>query len=148
VSASASPSSASSPSSSAPPPAPATDARPLARLWGAAAVVALAAAPWADRLAPALPACPLRAALGWPCPTCGSGRALLALAALDPLAALAWNPLAALAAVAFAAGGLAALGRSFAAAPLAEPRELPRAARWALAAAIAGNWLYLALAGR
>jgi hypothetical protein len=112
----------------------------------AAALVLLA--PFAGRLARSLPACPVRALTGWPCPTCGATRAALALADLDLGAAFVWNPLAAAALLLLVAGGLlaaslAALGRL-----PAEPKTLPFAARWAVAAALAANWVYLIWAGR
>lgn len=141
---------ASSPSSPAPPrPATEADARPLARLWGAVALGALALAPFAAELAARLPACPVKRLAGWPCPACGSGRALVALAAFDPLAALISNPLAAVGAVLFLIGGLVALALSFTRWRLPpEPRELPLAARWSVIAALLANWLYLVGAGR
>jgi hypothetical protein len=111
-------------------------------------VALLAATPFATAVAAALPACPVKRLSGWPCPSCGAGRALLALAAGEWGAALAWNPLVAGGGLAFVLGGLLALVRSFRAAPLAEPRELPAPARWGIVAALAGNWLYLIAAGR
>jgi hypothetical protein len=122
--------------------------RAVAFGWAAAVVGACALAPLAPHLLSALPACPLRDATGWPCPGCGSGRSLAALAGLDLLAALRWNPLVAVAALGFGGLGLAAAAAELAARPLAEPRALARATRWSLAAALAGNWLYLFASGR
>jgi hypothetical protein len=57
------------------------------------------------------PSCPFRILTGWICPLCGSLRAIHALLAGDPRAALALNPLTTLAAVA----STAALVHDFAA---------------------------------
>lgn len=46
----------------------------------------------ADRLAAQPSLCPFYLATGTPCPSCGGTRALVHLAAGDPLAALASNP--------------------------------------------------------
>jgi hypothetical protein len=70
-------------------------------LWGAVglatAVVALLA--WATGSI-VLPVCVFKAVTGVPCITCGSTRAIAALAAGEVLAAVRWNPLAAAAALA------------------------------------------------
>jgi len=126
--------------------------RPLSLLWGTVAgtalVVGLGAAPrWASGLA-ALPACPLRGASGWPCPACGSGRALVALSAGQFAAAFAWNPLVVLFALVFVAGGLAAAIAALTGRRLAEPRDLPFVARLTLVAVLGLDWIYLAWAGR
>ena len=59
-------------------------------------VIAALASPvtsWvADRLAAQPSLCPLYLATGTPCPSCGGTRALVHLAAGDPLAALGSNP--------------------------------------------------------
>ena len=120
----------------------------MALLWGATALALLALVPFAPRLAPLLPACPVRSWLAVPCPGCGSGRALLALARFDPLAALAANPLAVLVARAVVVGGLVATVLALAGRLPAEPRTLPRGAGWLAAAALAANWVYLWRSGR
>jgi hypothetical protein len=151
VSAWSSPSAASSPSSPARrPPAPATDGGPraLARLWGGVALALVALAPWAPALAARLPACPVRALTGWPCPTCGATRAALELARFDVAAALAWNPLAAAGWILLVAGGLGAALASFVLPLPAEPRALSVPARFALVGALAANWAYLLWVGR
>ena len=122
--------------------------RGVALGWLAAVGAALALAPFASFLVRHLPPCPLRAAVGIPCPACGSGRALAALTALDPLAALAWNPLAALGALGFATLGVAAAAGELGGRPLVEPRALGGRARAAIILALAANWLYLAWSGR
>jgi hypothetical protein len=121
--------------------------RQLAFLWGGVALACAAAAPFARSLAAEAPACPFRALTGVPCPTCGGTRALLALARLDPAAALYWNPLVALGAMALVAGGLVALARAF------SGKGVPDgpAPRWggALAAlALAANWAFVIAEGR
>lgn len=124
----------------------------LGLLWGAAAASAAAlavAAPGAlARAAGLLPPCPVKALAGVPCPACGSGRALLALARLDLGAALAANPLFAAAALAFLAGGLLALGLALAGRGVPEPRTLSPFARAAIVLAVASNWAWLFLVGR
>ncbi|HSM52071.1 MAG TPA: DUF2752 domain-containing protein [Thermoanaerobaculia bacterium] len=118
-------------------------ARQLAALWGGAALALLALAPLGTRLAAALPACPVHAATGLPCPGCGTTRAALALAAGDPVAALAANPLAALAWAAAIAGGLAALALLALGRPLPSLPGWPERWRWPLALALAADWAYL-----
>lgn len=108
----------------------------------------LALAPLGAGLARALPACPVKRLTGWPCPGCGTTRAALAWAELDPAAAFAANPLAAAGWALLVAGGLAAALASFGGRLPAEPRTLPAAARAALAAAVVANWVYLVWAGR
>jgi hypothetical protein len=114
-------------------------------------VALVALSPLASRLATGLPACPLKSWTGWPCPGCGTTRAALALAELDPVAAFAVSPLAAagwtlLVVGGLAAGGLAVLGVEAPAAPAWTPRRLV-AFRLAAVAALAGNWLYLLASG-
>ena len=79
---------------------------------------------------------------GLPCPTCGATRALLALARLDPVAALAWNPLVTLAVLAFLAGGVVALLRAFGGHGVPDGPP-PRWAGAAAALALAANWAYV-----
>ena len=123
-------------------------ARPLALGWAAIALGGAALLPVLADVAGRLPRCPLRAATGWPCPTCGSGRALAALASGELGAALAANPLVVAVGFAFVGLGVAAGLAELGGRPLAEPRELPRWARLALPAALVANWLYLVGAGR
>jgi hypothetical protein len=122
--------------------------RSLALAWGGASGLALLLTPWAGTFSRTLPACPLRSALGVPCPACGSGRALVALARLEPLAAFGWNPLAALAAMLFVTGGVVAVARELAGRPLVEPRELAPPLRVAVLLGLVANWAYLLWAGR
>jgi len=122
---------------------PDPSARQLAALWGGAAMALLALAPFGPRLAAALPACPVHTLTGLPCPSCGTTRAALALAAGDPLAAFAANPLAALGWLAAIAGGLAALALLAFGRPLPSLPGWPERWRWPLAVALAADWAYL-----
>lgn len=91
-----------------------------------------------------VPACPLRATTGVPCPFCGSTRAFAALAHLDFATALRLNPFVSLAASAAAAGWLWAMRRGAAVSGGPSFDWLARPlGRWLLACALAGNWLYL-----
>lgn len=123
--------------------------RQLGLFWGAVAAALVALSPLAPRLAAGLPACPIKATTGWPCPGCGTTRAALALGDFDPLAAFAVSPLAAAGWVLLIGGGLVAGALALAGIePPALPGWTPRrlaAFRIAAAAAIAGNWMYLVL---
>jgi hypothetical protein len=121
--------------------------RQLGFLWGGAALACAAAAPFAPALALSLPPCLFRELTGIPCPTCGGTRALLALARLDPGAAIAWNPLAAAAAILFVAGGVVALAAALARREVRPPRPTP-VLRAALVLSFAANWLFVVVAGR
>lgn len=122
-------------------------ARQLALLWAGVAVALVALSPLAAALAAGLPPCPFRAWLDLPCPSCGVTRAALALARLDPAAALAVNPLAAIGWVGLVAGGLGAGAAATLGRPLPGLRLRPTPAlRAATALALLGNWVYLILA--
>lgn len=88
--------------------------------------------------------CPVRAAAGIPCPTCGMTRAFVALARGDPGAAVAASPLGALVAAGAWAFAVAAAARLALGAPW--PGLQARAARTAVAAgllALLANWAWL-----
>lgn len=124
----------------------------LGFLWGAAAGLAAALVFLAPgvvaRAQAALPPCPVKAVAGVPCPACGSGRALVALARLDPGRAVRLNPVFALGAFAFLAGGVAAFGLALAGRGVPEPSSLPLAARAFAVLAFAASWAWLVIDGR
>ncbi len=125
-------------------------------IWGSVGTVLLSAALAVVWLAPGmiglLPRCMLKAATGWPCPTCGLTRAAQALAAGQPLEALLSNPLVGLGVVA----GLAYLPYAWLVmAGLVAPVRtgwlrppLAPALRWGALGVVALNWVFLAAAGR
>jgi len=122
--------------------APAHSERRLAGLlWGGAALVVMLAAPLLPFLARAVPACPFKSLTGIPCPFCGTTRAGLALARIEPLHAVVHYPLQSAAWIAFLAGGLWFGARAVAGRPLAALRISPRA-WWAVAVLWAANWIY------
>ncbi len=116
--------------------------RQLAALWGAVALALIALSPLAPAIAGGLWSCPFKGLFGIPCPTCGTGRAALALARFDPVGALVSYPLPALAWTAFIALGLAAGWRAWQGKPLPRIRRLPVWSRIAIIAAVAANWAY------
>jgi hypothetical protein len=89
--------------------------------------------------------CYFRAFTGWPCMTCGSTRALGALARLDLAGALAANPLAVVVGVTIGLWGLAdlALAPSRRALSVEVSPALARALRVGVVLAVAANWIYL-----
>ncbi|HOJ23303.1 MAG TPA: DUF2752 domain-containing protein [Armatimonadota bacterium] len=116
----------------------------------AAAAVVIAAL---KLLAPygALPPCLFRMLTGWPCPSCGGTRCVLALTALDLPGAAANNPLVLLAAVGLAVALLLDAGERILHRPLLSPEPLlrrPAVARTLAVALVLANWVYLILAER
>lgn len=66
-------------------------------IWSLVGLIALCGIPgWVWLFGPPPLRCHFHDLLGIPCLTCGSTRALLALARLHPLEAIRWNPLCAL----------------------------------------------------
>jgi hypothetical protein len=122
------------------------------RVWllvglGAAATAALAL--YGLGLPPVV--CPLRAATGMPCPTCGGTRAVAALLAGHPAAALAWNPLLTGAAGAWAVFAIYAAWVILTGRPRLRVRLAARdlvAARIAAAGITLAGWAYLVAVGR
>ena len=122
--------------------------RQLGFLWGAVAAGLLALAPLAPRLATALPACPLRSTLGFPCLSCGSTRAALALSRLDLWTAFTVNPLATVGWLTLVVGGLIAGVFALSGTPLREPSwRLSAPLRIVLVLVLLANWAYLIQAG-
>lgn len=117
---------------------------PLAALWAIGAACAAMTAPLLPYLASLAGPCALHTLTGIPCPTCGATRAASALVHGHVTAALAFNPLAALALSLGLVGGPVAPAWVLLRGPL--PIWRPGlGTRVLLAAAIAGNWLYLVL---
>ena len=82
--------------------------RQVAMLWAVCAGLAVLLRPLWIAAAGAMPPCVWRASTGWPCPGCGSTRAIVGLLHADLPGAVALNPLATCGAVLFVLGGFAA----------------------------------------
>ena len=110
-----------------------------ATMLGAAAVLPL------DEPPLSLFACPLRAATGWPCLTCGCTHAFAAFVRLDFVAAFLASPLGALLAALCAAHVVWTISRlcGFSRSP-ASLRATPRV-RAAAVTLLAANWIFLVL---
>lgn len=127
---------------------PAPTDRQVAWLWGACVVIVVALRPLLVAAAALLPPCLWHAWTGWPCPGCGSTRALLHLLRLDVGGAVALNPLATAGASAFLLGGVVAPawiacgGRV----PVVPPGPKP-ACLAAVVVAVLANWGWLIVAG-
>ena len=122
--------------------------RQLGLLWGAVAAILVALSPLGERLAPALPACPLKSWTGWPCFTCGATRTALELAHFDLLGALAISPLMTVAWIALIGGGFIAALAALAGRGVPEPPgNLGWKWRLAAVATVLANWAYLVWAG-
>ena len=128
--------------------APDREDRQVVVLWALCVVAALGLRPLWLAMVPFAPPCPWHAMTGWPCPGCGSTRAMVLLLHLDLPGALAMNPLATCAAAFFVAGGLAApawlaLGGQR---PLLPSRPKP-ALLALLVGAVLANWAWLVATG-
>lgn len=122
--------------------------RQLGLLWGAVAAALVVLSPLGERLAPALPACPLKSWTGLPCFTCGATRTALALAHFDVLGALAVSPLMTVVWIALIGGGLVAGLAALAGRGVPEPPgNLSWQWRLAAVAVVLANWAYLVWAG-
>lgn len=104
----------------------------LLLLWSAGLGLIIALTP---RGQPLPATCLFRATTGLPCPTCGSTRAMLALARLDLLEALRLNPL--IASLMILAPALIVV------ASRARPNVSPSLAAAVILAGVALNWVYL-----
>jgi len=122
--------------------------RHVAALWAVCAGLALLLRPLWIACAVFAPPCLWRAWTGWPCPGCGTTRALVRLLHVDLSGALALNPLATCAAGGFVVFGLAAPawlacgGRAPCVAARLRPVWLA-----ALAVAFMANWAWLYASG-
>ncbi len=119
--------------------------RQLGLLWGGVALALALLSPLALRFAGGgLPwKCHFKSLTGVPCPTCGTTRAALSLAELDPVHALVHYPLPTVAWILFVGGGLAAGFRAWRRLPLPEiPNRLPFWAKVAIVGVILANWAY------
>jgi hypothetical protein len=128
--------------------APARDDRDVAALWALSAVGLIALRPLWLAAATFLPPCPWHRLTGWPCPGCGSTRAVLGLLQGRLAAGFAFNPLTAIATTGFVACGLAAplwlaAGGSV---PVIGSRLRPGFIA-AAAAILAANWAWLLVSG-
>ena len=99
-------------------------------------------------LLPLVGSCPLHAATGIPCLSCGATRAAEAFLEGRVVEAAFYNPLLALAVFGFVAGGFLFPVWILAGGRLPVPgRGHGRAARVAAVTALAGNWIYLLARG-
>ena len=69
-------------------------AAPVHMVWGPIAILFIAAAGIFRGIAPHLPNCVFHEITGFPCPTCGGTRSLIALSQFDFFSSFLYNPLA------------------------------------------------------
>ena len=122
--------------------------RQVAAFWAICAGLAIVFRPLWLAGAGLIPPCPWHSRTGWPCPGCGTTRALVRLLHVDLAGGVVMNPLAACAAIAFVAGGFVApiwlaCGGST---PVVAARSRPA---WIAAFALVflANWAWLAASG-
>ena len=120
----------------------------MAVLWAICAGLTIALRPLWIAGSGLLPRCPWHAVTGWPCPGCGSTRAIVHLLNGDALGALAHNPLVASGALLFVLGGLIAPAWLLCGGRAVSIGAGPgRRVRAAAAAVVLANWAWLAFAG-
>jgi hypothetical protein len=125
-------------------------AEPVHMVWGPIAALIIATAGFLESIAPHLPGCIFHEITGFPCPTCGGTRSLIALSRLDLVSSLMYNPL-----VPLFAFGLIIFSLLFLIGAAAK-RSLQivltdrgkRILRYSAMGLIAINWIFLIIAGR
>lgn len=125
-------------------------AEPVHIVWGPIAVLIIIIAGLFRNLSPKMPVCIFHEITGFPCPTCGGTRSVIALSRLDLVSSLTYNPLVFLFALGliifsllFLAGEIT--GRSL---KIKLTERGKRIIRYSAMALIAINWIFLIMAGR
>jgi len=122
--------------------------RQVAALWAICALALIALRPVWLGAAGLLPACPFHAWAGWPCPGCGTTRAVSRLLHADLWGAVRFNPLAAIGSAGFLVGGLGAPVWLACGGPAPSlPTRTAPFVRIAAVAAVLANWAWIAAAG-
>jgi len=127
---------------------PDRDDRQVAILWAVCAGVAVLLRPLWLAGVPLVPACPWHVMTGWPCPGCGTTRAIVHLLHADVPGAMRFNPLAASGAIGFVLGGVTAPvwiacgGKT----PVVDTRARPAGVALAVLI-VAANWAWLYASG-
>ncbi|RMG47265.1 MAG: DUF2752 domain-containing protein [Acidobacteria bacterium] len=130
---------------------PTSDLEPVIAVVGLLAILGMWTLPL-DLLAGFAGVCRFHAWTGWPCPTCGITRGLLAVAHGDPFRALRMNPLLIGGILATGAYAPVALALWIFRAPRPRIALLTPSARWGTlflaVAAVLANWAFLVIDGR
>lgn len=119
-------------------------------VWGPIAVLVIITAGIIRNIAPHLPVCIFHEITGFPCPTCGGTRSVIALSRLDLVSSLNLNPLVpvfTLGLIIFSLFFLFGMvtGRSL---KIDLTERGKRTVRYSAIGMILANWIFLILAGR
>jgi len=119
-------------------------------VWGPIAVLFILTAGFFKNIAPRLPNCIFHEITGFPCPTCGGTRSLIALSQFDLVSSFMYNPLVPLFAVGLIVFSLLFFIGAFTKKSLSVrlTGRGKRIIRYSAFALIAFNWLFLILAHR
>jgi hypothetical protein len=119
-------------------------------VWGPIAVLIIATAGFLKNIVPFLPNCVFHEITGFPCPTCGGTRSLIALSRFDLANSFMCNPLVAMFAIGLMIFSLlfligAVTKKSF---KIALTERWKKAIRYAVIDLFVFNWLFLILMHR
>ncbi len=121
--------------------------RQLGFCWAGVVLALCALSPFGPAFASQLWHCPFKTLTGFPCPSCGTTRAALALARFDFWGALVSYPLPTIAWLLFLLGGLGAGWLAWQNRPLPQLPPLSGWTKFAIIAAILANWAYAIATG-